>query len=493
MSYRVAIDLGAGSGRSFLGRFESGELHLEEVHRFHYTPSRRQGHERWDMRRIIKGVEEGIRKAHLSAGARGGSLSSVGVDSWGVDYGLLDARGRLIEDPITYRDGRTQDVMEEVTALIPREEIFARTGIQSLQLNTIYQLFAHVREGLPREAARLLMIPDLCHHHLCGSDLGERTNASTTQLLRVETGTWDDDLFARLELPRSLMPDLVPAGSILAPLLKERRAELGTGEILVLAPATHDTASAVAGTPLEPGWAFLSSGTWSLLGLERQTPVLGEAAARANLTNEAGACGTVRLLKNVMGLWILESCRREWDARGCPQDMATLLDRLRAIDQPPGVVFPDDPRFFNPESMVETLRAALEETGQPAPDDPAPLARIILDSLALRYASVLDTLEAMTGSPILGLHVVGGGSRNDYLNQATADATGRPVRAGLPEATAAGNLLLQGLASGELASLSEGRRLLEGPGVSRQFYPRSSHALVNIKGRYKDIEAQSAG
>ncbi len=254
---RVAFDLGAGSGRALIGGFGAGRARLREVHRFDYAPRLREGHLRWDFARLEAGLTTGLQRARAAAEAEGGRLESVGVDSWGVDYGLLDAGGRLIEEPVCYRDARTDGEMERVLARVPRPEIFGRTGIQFLQLDTLYQLAAHMREGLPTGAARLLMIPDLCHHLLCGSSVGERTNASPTQLLDARTGQWDDVLFSRLSLPRELMPQLVAAGTLLG----ELRPDLGLGPVAVIAPATHDTASAVAGTPLEPGWAYISSGT----------------------------------------------------------------------------------------------------------------------------------------------------------------------------------------------------------------------------------------
>jgi rhamnulokinase len=377
--------------------------------------------------------------------------------------------------------------MDEVCALVGRAEIFARTGIQLLPFNTIYQLVAHCREGWPARAARLLLIPDLCHHALCGSLVTERTNASTTQLLATDGG-WDATLFARLGLPRAVMPEFVAAGAELGTLSARHRADLGVGALRVVAPATHDTASAVAGTPLQPGWAYVSSGTWSLVGVERDGPLVDEAVARANFTNEMGAFGTVRFLKNVMGLWILESCAREWEAAGHPQDVPELLARVEAFSRPAGLIFPDHPRFFNPASMTAELRASLVETGQPASDDPVALTKVILDSLALRYASVLATLEELTGRAVPGIHIVGGGSLNSYLNQATADAAGRPVLAGPVEATAAGNLLVQAIAGGEIGSLAEGRRLLDRSVRPRRFEPRRPETWAEAARRYREIE-----
>jgi rhamnulokinase len=487
---RVAIDLGAGSGRTLVGRVGEDGVHLEEVHRFQYAPRVHEGYLRWDFGRLLGGLDEGLRKARSAAAEHGTRLQSVGVDSWGVDYGLVDAEGRLLEEPIAYRDERTNGVMEQVFARVPREEIFARTGIQLLQFNTLFQLYAHARAGLPRGASRLLLIPDLCHAHLCGSFVSEATNASTTQLVDARTGAWDDALFARLDLPRALMPELVPAGATLGRLRPERQAALGLGPLPVIAPATHDTGSAVAGTPLEPGWAFLSSGTWSLLGVERETPLLGRDVAAANFTNEKGAFGTVRLLKNVMGLWLLESSRREWEsAAGGGPVLASLLERVASVSGFVGFVFPDDPRFFNPPSMITALRDALRESGQHPLQDPVLLSKVVLDSLALRYASVLERLEALTGRPVPGVHVVGGGARNDYLNQATADATGRPVVAGPVEATAAGNLLVQAVAAGDVASLAQGRIQFARSARLRRYEPGRGEAWKEAARAYRDLEA----
>lgn len=487
-SFHLAIDLGAGSGRAVLGGLGAAGLTLRETHRFHYAPRRADGHLRWDFGRLLEGVREGIRRARSAATEDGGRLDSVGVDSWAVDYGLLDAGGDLLEEPICYRDGRTEGVMEEVCARLGREDIFGRTGIQFLPFNTMYQLVAHAREGWPARAARLLMIPDLCHHELCGAVVGERTNASTTQLLRSDDGRWDETLFARLDLPLALMPRVVPAGTELGILSARRQSELGVGALRVVAPATHDTGSAVAGTPLEPGWAYISSGTWSLVGVERDAPLVGDAVARANFTNESGAFGTVRFLKNVMGLWILESCNREWEAAGRGQDLAELPSRVAAVPGLAGLVFPDHPRFFNPSSMTAELKASLVETGQTAPEDPVLLAKVVLDSLALRYASVLETIEDLTGREVPGIHIVGGGSLNVYLDQATADASGRPVLAGPVEATAAGNVLVQAIARGELASLAEGRRLLARGVPPRRFEPRRRPDWAEAVQRYREIE-----
>jgi rhamnulokinase len=491
-SCHLAIDLGAGSGRAVLGRVRAGGFILDEVHRFHYPPASSAGRVRWPFGAILDGLKGSLAAGQRAAAERRAAIETVGVDSWAVDYGLLDAGGRLLEDPVCYRDHRTDGAMERVLRKVPREEIFHRSGIQFLQFNTLFQLYVHVREGLPAGARRLLMVPDLCHQALCGSTSGEYTNASTTQLLDVRTGRWADDLFSRLSLPREIMPEVVPPGTALGELRPALQKELGLGPIRVIAPATHDTGSAVAGTPLEPGWAYISSGTWSLVGVERPSPLVSDAVARANFTNEGGAFGTIRFLKNVMGLWILDSCRQEWAEKGLSADIEGLLASAAAIERSPGLVFPDHPRFFNPPSMTAELQGALAETGQRVPDDPARLARVVLDSLSLRYASAVRTIEALTGEAVLGLHIVGGGCQNDYLNQATADAACRPVLAGPAEATATGNLLLQAVASGHLASLAEGRRLVAQTVRPRRFEPRERPGWTETAERYREIEGRFA-
>jgi len=450
---RVAVDLGAGSGRAMLGRLGEDGLDLREVHRFRYEPREREGHLRWDFDLILEGVAQGLKAAALAARDQAGRVRSVGIDSWAVDYALFDERGVLLEQPVCYRDRRTAATMDDVFGVVSRDAIFARTGIQFLPFNTLFQLVAHAREGLPTAAARLLMIPDALHFRLTGVAAGERTNASTTQLLNAATGEWDAELFQRLRLPLALMPAVRAAGTRLGPLLPALQDELELRDLSVIAPATHDTASAVAGTPLREGWAYISSGTWSLVGVELPRPLINPAAAEANFTNEAGAYGTTRFLKNVTGLWILESCRKEWPAR--PYD--ELLADVARVPGPVGRIDPDHARFFNPPSMTREIGAAMAEAGHAVPSDPVLLAKVILDSLAGRYAEVVDTIESLTGRRIEGIHVVGGGAQNAYLNQATADAVRRPVVAGPVEATAIGNLAVQAIADGELASLAEAR------------------------------------
>jgi rhamnulokinase len=489
----IAVDLGAGSGRVFVAGVAPGELRLDEVRRFQYPPRMAAGHLRWDAARIFDETDAGLRSAGERARELGRPVRSVGIDSWGVDYGLLDGDGRLVEDPVSYRDARTAGVPAQVFERIPREEVFARTGIQFLDFNTLFQLYAHVREGMATGARRLLLMPDLVHHRLTGRAVTEYTNATTTQLVNAATGQWDRALLDRLDLPAHLLAGIVPAGAGLGPIRREHAEALKLEGVQVVAPATHDTGSAVAGTPLAEGWAYISSGTWSLVGIEREAPLVNVEVARANFTNEGKAFGGTRFLKNVMGLWILERCRREWEEDGVATAYDRLLAAVAGLEGSPGLVFPDDPRFLNPPRMTEALAQQMRETGQEPPSDPPAVAKVILDSLALRYASVLRTIEVLTAKVISGVQIVGGGGQNAYLNQATANALGRPVHAGPVEATVIGNVLVQAVTAGRFPSLADGRRHVADNIEPRRFDPRPTPALSDAARRYADLEARFMG
>lgn len=489
-SLYIAVDLGAGSGRVFLAGLASGELLLEEVRRFHYPASESGGLLRWNLPAIFAEIKSGLREAGTLARALRRQVQSIGVDSWGVDYGLLDAAGMLVELPVCYRDERTHRVMGEVFAVVPRGEIFARTGIQFLVFNTLFQLYAHAQAGIPQTAARLLLIPDLINFFLTGKAVSEYTNATTTQMVNATTGLWDLQMIRPLSLPDHLLTEIVPAGSdigALAPLLVD---ELQLDGVRVVAPATHDTGSAVAGAPLADGWAYISSGTWSLVGVERDQVLINEEVERHNFTNEGGAFGTIRFLKNVMGLWILEACRKEWEACGLRVGYDILLPQVELLKNAPALIFPDDGRFLNPLSMLEALHEHLAESDQVAPDSPAAMTKVILDSLALRYASVVGTIEALTHRKISGIQIVGGGSQNDYLNQATANATGLAVLAGPVEATVIGNVLVQAVASGRFASLADARRHVAQNVKLKKFSPQVLPEWQAAACRYGEIEAR---
>ncbi len=454
----VAIDLGAGSGRVILGRLGADALDLEVVHRFPQPTTTAGGHERWVLGQMLGEIEEGLTRAAASLRARPADLRSIGADSWGVDHAFIDGAGRVLADPIRYRDARTEGMIDELHALVPADELYARTGIQPQPFNTLVQLLAQVRQDeWPRDAHRFLMMPDLVHHHLCGSRSVERTNASTTWLLDPATGTWNEELVRLVGAPPAVLPPIVPPGTKLGVLHHGLQAKLGLGEVPIVCPGTHDTASAVAAIPLDEDWAYISSGTWSLVGVELATPVLTPAARAAGFTNEAGVGGTTRFLVNCMGLWILESCRAQWDARGELLPYDELLARIGGVDEPSDLLDPDDPRFLNPPDMIAAIGAHFADRGLEAPTDQLALSRLILDSLAARYAVILHRLEELTGRTLRGVHVVGGGSRNTWLNQATADALDLPLRAGPVEATAIGNVLVQAIHDGAFADLAEAR------------------------------------
>jgi rhamnulokinase len=487
-SLYLAVDLGAGSGRVFLVGLAPGELLLEETRRFQYPPRIEAGHLRWDFALILREILEGLREAGARARHLGRPIASLGVDSWGVDYGLVDSAGRLLEDPICYRDDRTIGVMEQVFARVPRAEIFARTGIQFLQFNTLFQLVAHASAGIPADAAHLLLIPDLVVAQLTGRAVAEYTNATTTQMVMAGEGTWDSLLLERLGLPVRLLPRIVRPGTTIGPLLPDVAAATGLGPLPVVATATHDTGSAVAGTPLESGWAYISSGTWSLVGIEREAAILTPAAAGANLTNEGGAFGTTRVLRNVMGLWVLESCRREWHSAGHDIQYESLIDR--PVGDPTAVVYPDDPRLLNPRSMLAALHHQLQETRQKMPETPGGIARMILESLALRYGSVLRGIQEVAAASLAGVRIVGGGSRNGFLNQATATYAGLPVVAGPVEATVIGNACVQAVTAGRFSSLQDARTHVGGSVAASSCLPKPDAQSAGTAIRYAAVEAR---
>lgn len=463
----AAVDLGAESGRVIVGTLGGDRLSLDEVHRFPNVPVRVGGTLHWDALRLWGDVDAGLRRAGAA-----GDVASVAVDTWGVDFALLDDRGRLLANPVHYRDLRTDGVPERVFAVVPRDEVYATTGIQVMPINTLYQLASMALDADPllERADRLLLMPDLFTHWLSGAALAEYTIATTTQCLDARSRSWAAPMLDRLGIPTAILPEVVAPGTQLGPLLPELAGATGLGGTQVVLAGSHDTASAVAGTPLaSPRTAYLSSGTWSLVGLEVPAPVISTVSSAANLTNEGGVAGTVRLLRNVMGLWLVQECRRAlWPAGGAPSypEIVALAEAAPAFT---AFVNPDDERFLHPGDVPGHVRALCAETAQPAPADDGTLFRVIFESLALRYAAALDDLAAASGVAPDSIHVVGGGSNNTLLNRFAAGATGLPVTAGPVEATAIGNLLLQAIASGRLGSLAEGRDL-----VARSF-PMSTY------------------
>jgi rhamnulokinase len=466
----LALDLGAESGRGIVGTFDGGSLALTEGHRFPNVPVRLGGTLYWDFPRLFGDVVTAIRRA-----LAGGAIRSLGVDGWGVDFGLLDEFGRLIANPVHYRDRRTEGILEVAFRRMPRRELYDATGIQIMPINTLFQLLAMVEAGDPtlRHAGRLLMMPDLIGHFLTGRGVAEYTNASTTQCLDPVRRDWAHDLLGRFDIPTRILPEIVPPGTALGPLLPDVLASPAGAPVLVVAPGTHDTASAVAATPLDVNGrtAYLSSGTWSLLGLEVPDPVISEATLAANITNEGGVAGTIRLLKNVVGLWLVQEARRALWPDGEPPSYAELETQARNARPFTAFIDPDDERFLRPGDLPGAVRRYCDETGQPAPGDTPTLIRVLLESLALKYAMTVDELSAASGHPIDAIHVVGGGSSNELLCQLSADTTGLPVTAGPVEATAAGNLIVQAIAAGELGGIGEARELVTRSFPMRRYEP----------------------
>lgn len=436
----MAVDLGASSGRVALGTVQDGRLEVEILHRFPNGGVPVQGRLYWDVLGLWREVLRG-----LSLAAQHGPVSSVGVNSWAVDYALLDRDGELMGGVRHYRDPRTESQMERAFGRLPREQLYQRTGIQFLPFNTAYQLRSEPQQRL-EQAATVLLLPDLLHHWLGGPPVAEISNASTTQLYDPQARAWALDVLEGLELPARLLPRLVEPGTVLGPLSAEVARETGLSGAQVVAPATHDTASAVAAVPAQgEDWAYVSSGTWSLVGLEVPEPVITPESLHHNLTNEAGVAGTTRLLKNVMGLWMVQECCRAWGRT----DFAELYAEAGQVAPGGPQLDPDDPRFLPAGlDMPERIQAVCRERGQPVPDGQAAVVRCILDSLARRTAEVLSVLERVSGRTVSTVHVVGGGSQIGLLNQLIADASGRRVLAGPVEATLLGNLLVQAQAMG---------------------------------------------
>jgi rhamnulokinase len=447
MTDLIAVDLGNSSGRIFSVRFDGKQVQGAERYRFTNTPIRVRGTLHWDVLNLWGEIERGLAAAQLETAA------SIGVDSFGVDFGLLDRRGALLGNPVHMRDRRTEGIMEQVLALVPRHELYQRTGIGFYVINTLYQLMAlqHDAPDLLDMTHTLLTMPNLITYWLTGEKISEFTHTTTTQCYNPTFGDWDRDLLARLGIPTHFFPTVVQPANL-----------IGTYETVpVFTVASHDTGSAVVAVPAEtPHFAYISSGTWSLFGIETHQPILTEAAMQANLTNEGGAFGTFRPLKMVMGLWLEQECRQRWREQGLDISYDLLLNEAQLELPFAALIDPDDPSFFLHGDMPARIAAFCAATGQPAPERQGAFLRCILESLALKYRYVLEQIISATGAQVEALHIVGGGAQNAMLCQMTADATGKPVYAGPVEATALGNALVQLVALGELRDLAEARQVV---------------------------------
>ena len=457
----LAVDLGASGGRVMLGRWDGAHISIEPLTRFDNGPIPVHSRLHWDILGIWKHINDGIR-LHTSRG--GAPIAGISVDSWGVDYGLLDAQGNLLANPTCYRDHRTDGMLERAFARVPSDDIFATTGIQFMQFNTLYQLLS-MRLGADPQlamASKLLLIPDLIHYWMSGVARAEYTNASTTQMLDCTTRTWATALLDRFEIPSHVLPDIIMPGTILGPLLGSVCDDTGLRQAPpVIAGATHDTGAAIAAIPnLDQHSVYISSGTWSLMGMEIAQPVVSAAARAVNFTNEGGINGTIRLLKNIAGLWLLQECRRIWAQQGLHYSWEELMALASQAPAFASIINPDAAVFLNPDDMPTAIQQYCATHHIAVPQGPGAIVRCILESLALRYRTVLDTLRDLTGHHIDTIRIVGGGSQNQLLNRFTADACNLPVVAGPVEATALGNVLIQALTTGAIPDLASGRRII---------------------------------
>jgi len=484
----IAVDLGAESGRVMLGVVSADKLGLEEVHRFSNGPVEQDGSLRWDFARLLSEIKTGIGKA---AGRAGGEVAGIGVDSWGVDFGLLDEKGKLIENPYHYRDSRTNGMLDKAFGLMPKRNIYEHTGIQFLQFNSVYQLLSMRLSNSPvlAKANRLIFIANLVSYFLSGNPCAEYTLASTSQLMDMKTGKWSQAIFEKMNLPMGIMPDVIGPGKIIGKLTKKVAGEIGYGEIPVIAVGSHDTASAVAAVPASPdshqanrggpadektNWAYLSSGTWSIIGIETPKTIINDKTFAHQFTNEGGVEGTIRLLKNIMGLWLVQECRRQWQKDGEALSYAQLTAMAEKARPFAATVNIYTGEFLAPGNMPRRINEHLAKNGQQPIKDKGQMVRVLLECLAMKYREEMNRLEEVAGKKIDCLHVVGGGSQNELLNQFTANAIGKKVVAGPVEATAVGNVLMQARATGQIKRLADGRGLVRNSFSLKEYQPKET-------------------
>jgi rhamnulokinase len=473
----LALDLGAESGRAMLGQFDGERLQLSEIHRFPNVPVRLPSGLHWDILHLWSEVKEGLAQALREHAPH---LASIGIDTWAVDFGLLDRQGNLLSNPYHYRDSRTDGMLDEAFRRVPRAEIFEQTGIQFLPLNTLYQLLAMAAGGSPLLdlAETFLTIPDLLNYWLTGQAVCEFTNATTTQCYNPREGEWAGEMLRELGIPTHIFPRITPAGTALGPLLPTLAAEVGSGPgtgPIVIVPACHDTGSAVVAVPATaPNFAWISSGTWSVVGAEVPEPVINEQSLHYNFTNEGGACNTFRFSRNVMGLWLVQECRRTWSLQGETYSYEELAQMASQAEPFLAVIDPDHADFFKPGNMPARIREFCQTTGQSVPKSKGAILRCILEGIALKYRWVLERMEEMLDCRLEPLHIVGGGTQNRLLSQFTADALDRQVITGPVEATAVGNILMQMMALGKVSTLDEARQVVRASFALSSFEPGDS-------------------
>jgi len=485
----VAIDLGASSGRVLLGRWDGSRFDVGEAHRFVNGPVATMGHLHWDVLSIWAEIKSGLASCVAGESRGDGELAGLGLDTWGVDYALLDRAGKLLGNPYHYRDRRNDGTMELAFGRVPRSAMYDTTGIQMMQINTIFQLLSMVRDGDPQldSARTLLPMSNLFGYWLSGRPVAEYTFATTTQCLEARDRRWAVELLSQLGIPTGIFPPLVEPATILGPLLADVAGETGLpGSLPVIAVGSHDTASAVAAIPgLDARSAYISSGTWSLMGVEVGAPIINELSLAGNFTNEGGVGGTIRLLRNIPGLWLLQECRRHWAREGSDYSWEVLLDRAERAEPFRCVIDPDAPELLNPPDMPAAIRTLCRRAGQEQPETVGAVVRCCLESLALRYRATLEDLQELVGHRLDVVRIVGGGSQNRLLCQMAADACGVPVVAGPVEATALGNLMVQAIATGDLDDLAAGRAAVAASVTLDTYEPRSGGAWDEMLARLR--------
>lgn len=469
MSY-LALDLGAGSGRAIVGTISNDKIHLEEVHRFSNPPTKLGDTLYWNFLSLSENIKEGISQAIK----KGYNLSGIAVDTWGVDFGLIDKNGNLLSNPVCYRDIRTSGLSKESSKYISKEDLYSITGIQQMDINTIFQLWSMKRNDSPLLSVenKLLFTPDLINYFLTGILANEYTIASTSQLLDAKTKEWSKHIFDKLDIPSDMMGNVSQPCTLIGKLEKQIGEETGTKDVNVFAVGSHDTASAISAIPEDgDNWAFLSSGTWSLLGTLTNCPILTEEAMINDFTNEGGVDDKILFMRNITGLWLLQRLMSEWEKEGLNTSYEYILSECTKCESFRSIVNSDDPIFTNPASMTKAIQSYCSQSGQSAPETQGELVRCVLESLAVKYRHVMDKLRKCSGKNISKLHVVGGGSQNEQLNQFIADALNMPVVTGLTEATAVGNIIQQAIADKKVQDWEKAHQIVKNTFIFRTYYP----------------------
>jgi rhamnulokinase len=489
----LAFDLGAESGRAVLGKLDGGKLTLEEKHRFANPTGRMNGHLHWNLLQQWEELKTGLRKTAAGGDVK---LDGIGVDTWGVDFGFIGTNGEVLGQPYMYRDARTDGVMDKVFTKVPREQVFDATGIQFMQLNSLYQLYAmrhEQRSPILDCAEKLLFMPDLFNFLFTGVAKGEFSIATTSQMYDPRRNAWAVDMLEKLDLPTRILPEIIPSGTVVGELRDDVCKECGAQQVPVIAPATHDTASAVAAVPADAGdggdWCYISSGTWSLMGVEIAEPIINAKSLALNYTNEGGVGGTIRFLKNIMGLWVVQECRRQWQREGKEFSYAELTKMAAEATPLQSIVSAEHAPLAAPGEMPRKIADYCQRTGQRVPTSPGEFVRACLDSLALAYRKTLDGLEDVLGRGMKVIHIVGGGTQNELLTQMAADACGRTVIAGPVEATAIGNILVQAMATGDVKSIADVRAIVRNSFDVKRYEPRDTARWDAAYARFKQLPA----